>query len=195
MKTAGWRKATLQVQYRREIKPLVLVGDGALSIPNVADGRIIPVLILDTSGREDVDEYVRIHQPGLSGDASTQWGRRRFGSKRFLIVRSLRPVEISMLIELDAERNAQLINFILKAEAFYLQPGKPGDKLSDSVSKPKVLIGVPDTGFAGQWRREYASRIVAKFRRMGLRRSAAKDAAAKHMVTMGLLEDWVPPRN
>lgn len=182
------------MQHKRETKPLVLVGDGALSIPKVADGRIIPVLILDTSAREDVNEYVRIHQAGLPGDVSTQWGRKRFGSKRFLIVRSLRPVEISMLIELDAELNAQLINFILKAEAFYLQPGRPGDRLSEDVSKPKVLIGVPDTGFADQWQREYASRVVAKFKRMGLRGSAAKDAAAKHMSTMRHLEDWVPPR-
>lgn len=195
MKTTGWRRVPLQVRHNREMKPLVVVRDGALSIPKVADGRIIPVLILDTTGREDVNEYVRIHKAGLPGDVSTQWGRKRFGSKRFLIVRSLRPVEISMLIELDAERNAQLINFILKAEAFYLQPGRPGDRLSDDVGKPKVLIGVPDTGFADQWRREYALRIVAKFKRMGLRGSAAKEAATKHMATMGQLEDWVPPRN
>lgn len=195
MKAVGWRRATLQMQNNRETKPLVLVGDGALSIPNVADGRIIPVLILDTREREDVDEYVRIHQAGPSGDVSTQWGRKRFGSKRYLIVRSLRPVEVSMLIELDAERNAQLINFILKAEAFYLQPGRPGERLSDDVGKPKLLIGVPDTGFADQWRREYASRIIAKFRRLGLRRSAAKEAATKHMATMAQLEDWVPPRS
>lgn len=195
MITTGWQRATLQVQHSRETKPLVLVADGALSIPKVADGRIIPVLILETSEREDVDEYVRIHQAAPPGDVSTQWGRKRFGSKRFLIVRSLRPVEISMIIELDAERNAQLINFILRAEAFYLQPGRPGDRLSDQVSKAKVLIGVPDTGFAAKWRREYASRIVAKFKRMGLRGRAAEEAAAKHIATMSQLEDWVPPRN
>ena len=42
--------------------PVPIVAEGAISSTTLGDGRLIPVLILDTSNRPDIDEFVRVHQ-------------------------------------------------------------------------------------------------------------------------------------
>lgn len=177
-----------------ETKPLKLVGDGAISTPGVDDGRVIPVLIVDTSNRADIIEYVRIHEENESGDVSTQWGKRWYGPTIYLHIRSIRPLEMNILIEIHADKNASLINLILKAQAFYLQPGLPGDRLGKDIAHPKVLIGAPDTGFAERWRNEYQARITKRFKKGGMNTADAKRAAENYIMQMNLLENWKPPR-
>ncbi len=45
-----------------------IVGDAAMAGP-VADGRLIPVLIVDTSKRPEVAELIRVHAHLPPGDA------------------------------------------------------------------------------------------------------------------------------
>jgi hypothetical protein len=51
---------------------LPIVADAALAGP-VADGVLVPVLIVDTSNRSDVAELIRVHKFLPSGDVMTNW--------------------------------------------------------------------------------------------------------------------------
>jgi len=55
---------------------LPIIGDAGLAT-QVADGRLLPVLILDTRARPEVEELIRVHAYLPPGDARSQWGSSR----------------------------------------------------------------------------------------------------------------------
>lgn len=57
-----------------ERQPVRIVADGAISTRRLSGGRLIPVVILDTSERPDIEELIRVHATiDRPGDAKTQW--------------------------------------------------------------------------------------------------------------------------
>jgi len=62
---------------------------------------------------------------------------------------------------------------------FYLRPGKPGDRLRDDLSAPRLLVGVATEDFASAWERIYHQQVAQHFRGLGLRRDSARRAASE----------------
>lgn len=58
-----------------------IVGDGALISPDVADRRLIPVLILDCVKHGSFKNLINIHQNTPPGDVTSTWAFKRFYSK------------------------------------------------------------------------------------------------------------------
>lgn len=190
MKTPkDWRPRKHEFHNRAEAVPVPIVSDGALRIPGTAGGKMIPMIILDTSKRPDIEEYLRIHHQVGSGDVMSRWGKPRLGKGIHLLLTTLRPVELNILIKFDPFQNTHLINMIVKAEALYLQDGRPGHRVRDFAHAPKLLVSIPDQGFRSTWEHEHHANVVRKFRRAGLSRKEARMAAAKHIAAMSLLED------
>lgn len=192
MKLPTWKATKIALNHPREAKAVRVVADGAIRAPGQAEGRLVPVVIVDTRERPDVDEYVRVHQHSQGGgDVVTQWGKQRFGKWIWLHIRVVRPVELNIFVRFDPEENAHLINLILRAEAMYLQPGSPGERLRDTINRPMIILGVPDTGFGKDWAAEYIKIITRRFRKKGLKGAAAAAAAADHIRAMNLLADSI----
>ena len=51
-----------------------VVGDAAIAASPFVEGRLVPLVIVDTSGRPDLEELVRVHKHLPPGDVETQWG-------------------------------------------------------------------------------------------------------------------------
>ena len=167
------RKASIP---RELIVPIA--GDAGLAGP-VADGRLVPILILDTTARPEVAEMIRVHEHLPPGDVTSQWASALEDDDRVaLLLEFQRPVAVDVTLVFSIERQAVLVESMFNARALYLQAGAPGDRLSDNLGAPRVLIEVPDTGFEPYWDellRKRMTKVMAN--RLGISRRKARPAA------------------
>ncbi|WP_145751754.1 hypothetical protein [Nitrospirillum amazonense] len=169
----------INVNNDREKTAIRIVSDGAISHPDVADGKLIPLVILDTTNRPDLSEFIRAHLFLGAGDVSCQWGQMIDHPETVcLILTFARPSQLVAAIEFSIPAgNGIIVEHILAAKALYIQAGKEGDLLRDNLDAPKVILEVPDTKFRRIWDKIHYSYSFKQFRRHGLNRRAAKKAA------------------
>ena len=163
-----------------EDRVLPIVGDAAIAGP-IADGRLIPVLILDTAARPEVAELIRMHEHLPPGDVLSQWAHSRDDSDVVALqLRFLRPVETALALRFGMEAQAILVETMLDGGAVYLQAGVAGDRLMNTLDAPRVLVELPDTGFRPVWDEILLTRItVVMSRRLGISRKKARPLAKR----------------
>jgi len=154
-----------------------IIHDGAIAGP-IADGRLLPVLFIDTSQRPDVREFLRIHEHLGSGDVEFDWGlSRESKDDAILHLKFVRPMDVEMILLFDVRQQAILVEGILSGGGVYLQDARPGDRLTTTLDACRVLIELPDTGFRSYWDRYLLDRTTALLRKRGIPRRAAPRAA------------------
>jgi hypothetical protein len=155
-----------------------IVHDGAIA-GAIADGRLLPVLLIDTSERPDVRELLRVHEHLGSGDVEFDWGLSLESKDDVILhLRFLRPMEVHVLLLFDVRHQAILVEGILSGGGIYLQDARPGDRLSTTLDAHRVLIELPDTGFRAVWDPHLLERTTALLRKRGIPRRSAPHAAA-----------------
>lgn len=157
-----------------------IVSDGAIATRGTGDGKLIPLLILDTTQRPDLDEWARVHQYLPPGDLYSQWGEvRDYGEPAVaLLLKAERPSEFEISIVFKIWSQGILVDQILNAGGVYLQCGKPGDRLSDTlVGALRVLAGVQTSDFKGEWNEIFRREMIVYFRNRGLDKAQARQAA------------------
>jgi hypothetical protein len=155
-----------------------IVGDAAIAGP-VADGRLIPVLILDTAERPEIAELIRVHELLPPGDAESQWGFSRENKDHVMLhLRFVRPMEVELILLFSAQEQAVLVEGMLSGGGVYLQAGAVGDHLSTTLDSPRVLVELPDTGFRPHWEAFLLDRMTRLMsQRLGTSRRGARTAA------------------
>lgn len=173
-----WHKVKTILPNQVDGEPVPIVADGAIATVALGEGRLIPLLILDTSKRPDIEDMVKAHKYLPPGDVKSLWGRiPKSESPVSLILQFQRPSEVLIILEFNITNQGLLIEQILKAKALYLQPGRPGDRPSITMDKPKIIVEVPDSGFQKEWKKIWLKELTKMFRTKGLRRVEAKLAA------------------
>jgi hypothetical protein len=174
-----FRKAVVPLKHAHEGIRLRIVGDGAIASVGIGDGRLIPLVILDTSERPDLEEFISLHQATPSGAVSAQWAQLVDRRKDVaIILRFLVPAEVTAIVNFDLDvGQGVLVEQILRARALYVQPGRAGDRLRHDMDKPKVLIEIPDMGFRSYWDGAYMDFARRRARASGLDRNASMRAA------------------
>ena len=171
------RKTDLRLSVH-ERQPVRIVSDAAISIRGLFGGRLIPLLILDTTDRPDIDELVRVHASFQTGDAKSQWaeldGHAGYIS---LILKFVRPLETTVVIDFDIAKQGILVEQALTGMGLYIQAGRDGDRYSNDPNRSKVLLELPDTGFKNAWDDLFHKYLRKYFQESGLGRSDAKRAA------------------
>ncbi|MFE2218930.1 hypothetical protein ACFW93_44385 [Streptomyces canus] len=169
----------------RTPKPLEVVGDAAIASHLVGDGRLIPVLIVDTTAHPDLDELVRVHQYVSSGDCKSQWGTTLSGESQVLLhLEFVRPSPMTVTLGIDVASRGILIDSILMTQALYLLPGRPGDRFMTKQNDPRVLVEVPRGDFGAVWEKMLRSVLRKKFRDGGYGRPEARVAAEEFIIKM-----------
>ena len=173
-----WHKVEVVLPNQVSGEPVPIVADGVIATVVLGEGRIIPLLILDTSKRPDIEDMVKAHKILPPGDVKIQWGRiRKLENTVSLILQFQRPSEILIILDFNVTNQGILVEQILKAKSLYLQPGRTGDRLSTTMDKPKIIVEVPDSGFQKEWKKIWLKELTKMFRTKGLRRVEAKLAA------------------
>jgi hypothetical protein len=181
-----FRRGLIELRHEREKDALRIVGDGAIAHASIGEGRLIPLVILDTSCRPDLEEHIRVHQYIGPGDVNCQWGQVMGHENTVALILSFsRPSEVVAIVEFDLQRNhGILVEQILAAKALYIQAGREGDRLKHDVNLPKVILEVPELGFRRYWDKIHWRHATAKMRERGLSRAGAKRAAKQAIEEM-----------
>lgn len=179
-----WRVAGFEIPDLCK-NPVPIVSDAAMSSESIGDGRFIPIIIVDTTNRPDIDDLVKFHDHIPSGDVHCTWGsnhpkqwKKPYNlDKLALFLEFERPSETFVILELDVVERGTVIDTILMSKAFFLQPGRIGELFMHDMEKPKILVEVPDTGFKEFWDELWHKSLIKKFKALGLNRSYAVQAA------------------
>lgn len=157
---------------------LDLVGDGAIANAKTADGRLIPVLILDTRIKKDLEHLVRVHEQSEVGDVTSVWGFKRFNNDfASLVLKFKNPLELNIAISFDISRHFALIEGIMISRALYIQPGAPGDRIKHNINAPKLLVEIPARTTFDKWDDLFKKTIIKRLKKNGIARCYLKDAA------------------
>ncbi len=141
------RKETLIA--KSEIVPVA--GDAGIAGPT-AEGRMVPLVILDTSERPDIDEIIRVHSHISPGDVESSWASiPGHPDDIALILDFIRPIAARVAISFSIEKQAILIDMALQAKALYLQAGRPGDRLIHDADRPKIIVELQEGEFNKEW--------------------------------------------
>jgi hypothetical protein len=180
-----WHKGKIRIPDQSSARPVPIVSDAAIARVILGEGRLIPLLILDTSERPDIEDLVKAQEQLPPGDVRSQWGRvSRSKRKLALILNFERPSNVFMLLEFDVVEQGVLIESILTARALYIQPGRYGERLSSTFDHARILIEVPELGFRQEWRNIWQKELTKYFRKRGLERGHAQEAAQTVMSEM-----------
>ncbi|TCB91604.1 hypothetical protein E0H26_25280 [Micromonospora zingiberis] len=144
---------------------LPIVADGALAGPQV-EGSLVPVLIVDTTRRPEIEELIRVHQFVPNGDITSQWGIvEKQPDMVGLMLDFHRPVRARAVLTFSIEDEAILVESALTAKAVYLQSGSAGDIFSQNLDNPRILIEVPAEDFRPKWDQVFLRRMTDVLRR------------------------------
>ena len=122
----------------------------------MADGRLIPVIIVDCQTKKGIENLVKIHLDTPPGDVESSWGIKLFRTNEvFLTLNFFKPMELNCSIRFETDKYADIIDGIISARALHLQPGKNGDRCSDDITAPKVLIEIPKKSTFDSWNKIY----------------------------------------
>lgn len=142
-----------------------IVADGAIAGP-IADGRMLPLVIIDTTERPELEELVRLHGHLQPGDVTYRWGQiDRSDDQVALALRFVRPIEAAVDLIFSIERQGILVDAALSGRGIYLQPGRPGDRVIHNPHRAKILIEVPDDRFRDRWEEIVVRRLAQVIRR------------------------------
>ena len=181
-----WHRVAVSIQHPVEAEPVPVVTDGSIATVAVGDGRMIPLLILDTSKRPDIEDMVKAHHHmGSQGDVTSVWGRPdRFfhtGIVRLLLTFE-RPSRCQVLLQFDIIKYGGLVDNIILSQGLYIQPGRPGDRLRTTYGNPRILAEVPSRKFQPEWNNMLRKALRKLFRREhGMSRAKAKHATEKYI--------------
>jgi hypothetical protein len=170
---------------KHETVPLRIVADAAIAATGLGEGRMIPVVVIDTSSRPDVEELIRAHEHVESGDVEVAWAQSKHTKDGVtLMIRFLRPSQMYVMLDFTPDHNLALVELILAARVLYLQPGREGDRFRDVMGSESIIIEVPETGFSSKWREVVKKHLIKRFRKEGFSHRDAKTMMQRH------LQEW-----
>ena len=162
-----------------------LVRDGAVASPEIGDGRLIPVLILDCSNHPQFLNLVHVHQKTPPGDVVSRWGYNPL-NKRFVELKMnfVKPVDLEVRVQFDLRTQAAIADSIVQAKSVYLQPAESGRRVIDGLDKPKIIIEVPPQTKLLKWDSMLLKQIEKKMKHDGVGKKTARNAAKQHLARM-----------
>lgn len=97
------RKYAVDLNHPREKGLVPVVSDAVMLSVGLAEGRAIPILILDTSLRPDIDILVQAHKHFGQGDAKSTWAASGLFDRRHLnlIVEFVKPQRCVIMLQFN----------------------------------------------------------------------------------------------
>jgi hypothetical protein len=147
-----WHRETIVFKQAIEKLPIPIVWDAAIANVSVADGKLLPLIIIDTSSRPDIEDMIAVHEKLGPGDVQVIWGRVSAKQKDITLwLLFKRPSECIVRLDFDIVKRGGIVDHIIGSEALYLQCGKQGDRLAGTFERNKIIIEVPSKSFRVEW--------------------------------------------
>lgn len=152
MKKEKWRKTEIELNNEVEKQPVPIVADAGVATVEVADGKLLPLLIIDTSLRPDIEDMIKIHKHVGPGDVESGWARfSRDENFINLVLKFKKPVRCTVVLEFDIVKQGVLVEQIVNAHGLYLQHGRKGDRYITTIEHERIIVEVSSKEFAQVW--------------------------------------------
>jgi hypothetical protein len=159
-----------------------IVSDGLVATRDLGEGRLIPVLIIDCKKNRSLFNLIQIHQETPPGDVQSVWGLDgTLGLIYSLILNFSNPAETTAVIPFHVDYYGSLIDAIHISHGLILQPSEIANTVSEGIGLPKIFVEIPTDVVIPNWNKVYTKRLIKKFKKEGLNRKDAKNAAEKHL--------------
>ena len=176
-KQRGWRAS----QFKPE-DVVTIVSNAAIANEMVGDGRLLPLVILDTTKRPDLVDLFRVHEKTPPGDADSCWvSIAGFDQHLALALEFKKPFEIKFVINFDLTDDGMAVDLAMRGRAIYLQAGKPGDRFYRTVGAPGIIVELGADLPKRDWERIWQKAIGSRLRAEGVSRADAKRLAPEYM--------------
>ena len=185
MTEAKWHWVKITFDDVIERLPMKIVADALVSNSKLADGRLVPVILVDCSSRTDIKDLITVHAHIEPGDVKTQWGKPFKTSKTIMLILSFKkPSKCNAVLEFDILKQGGLVDRIMYCEAFILQCGEEGERFLNTLDREKIVVEVPSKQVMPLWNEELFEALESDGKRKGMSKKQAKEYAS------GVIREW-----
>ncbi|HEX7028345.1 MAG TPA: hypothetical protein VF268_13975 [Gammaproteobacteria bacterium] len=152
-----------------------IMGDGAIASESTAEGRAIPVLILDCKNHKELVNHIHIHEHSPPGDVLCTWAaNKRYA---FLIFEFYRPTQVKVGVKFDLVTEGGLADAIVQSQGVYIQPAESGKTVAEGLENPKILVEVNPKTKLPDWDERLLKILMRQMKKEGLSKREAKNAS------------------
>jgi hypothetical protein len=171
-----------------QLHPVSIVGDAALANAGIALGKLIPLLIIDTTSRPDITDLISAHTLQPPGDVTASWGKPLGDhadpdSLIHLFLQFARPVDSLVIIRFQ-RKHSGLVDQIVRTKLVYIQGGREGDRFINTPDAQRILVEIRAQEFEHTWEQIFRKSVIADFRNEGLTKKESQRAASE------LISSW-----
>lgn len=163
-------------QFEKGARAVDVLSDAAVGATHIANGRLIPLVILALDDRPDVRRLIDTQHELPPGDVISAWGVSR-GARdpdgQFLLLKFLRPVPSQLAIRFDMRTRGSVIELALKSKAIWLQAGSVGDRAISTWGANKLLVELGAEIPIKKWRNKWHKALVRRYVSEGCPKAAA----------------------
>ena len=163
---------------------LPIIADGLRADHNILEAKFIPILIVDASCHQSIEDTVNFHYSSDSGDVISTWGLAKNENFICLYLEFLRPIKTEAIIKFILPQQAALVDTIMSSKMFYLQPGKEGDTVGKTLGNKGISIEVPCDNLRDIFTQRWLRLLFKDLRSKGCSRSEAKRFANE------IIDEW-----
>lgn len=163
-------------------KPVPIVADGAIGHPDILDGRILPVLILDCANHQALEDLILAHEHTPPGDCTTTWKWKLLSRRHVYLQLDFKfPIETSAVIAFEVATQGVLVESIINTRCVYLQPLSSGKLVSEGYEMPKIIVEVPAATTFPIWNALHRRTLEKQYKKRGLSSKQAREAVNQHL--------------
>lgn len=162
------KRIHFSVAHELETRPAKIVSEPERVCMRPEDARLVPLVVIDTRERPDLDSLFASYAPETVGKVAIQWGRRDGAPKGTvtLHIHFIAPVKQLLMLDFEIVRHGVLVDGILRARELYLQGTQSGDA-DTQLQSNKVRVVVPNTQFDGIWEELLIDELVQRSKALG----------------------------
>lgn len=176
MKNVKWGRVSFNNDI--EIVPLKIVSNALVSNRKLADGRLLPVILVDCSSRSDIKDLIKAHKYIGPGDVKTQWGKRYKTSNKLMLILSFqKPSRSKAVLEFDILKQGGLVDQIMRSEAFILQHSEEGERFANTLNREKIVVEIPSKSALTIWNEELFKALETDAKSKGMSKKQAREYA------------------
>lgn len=175
------------MKFDKEKYPIYsFIADGMLSIPELAEGRLIPCIMFDKETAKIVDNLCRAHLNSEPGDVITTWVSPLtiFKPKELILkVQFKKPIDTTFGIAFNLVKHFPIIDAIVNSQALRIEAGNIGDKISQ-LKNADILLEVQRTNFTDFWEKQLLVSVKEKYKKNGFEKKKLNQLAKEHIKSM-----------
>lgn len=145
-----------------------VVATATIACEGVANGRNIPVTIVESDVDGIINDLIITHKSVKNGNCESQWGVTEGYEYVILSLSFSSPIEQKIILFFDVIKYGIIVNQILYAKCLFLMTGDSKTKFSEHMGDPRILLEVPCDDFQEDWnkihRKKYTDYLRRKYR-------------------------------